>query len=56
MQRRSRRCSEKTSDAQVAETGCELGDPREGLFAAACLSAGRPGAEDLPLCLEAVWR
>src|SRR6202050_1820065 len=33
MHRRSRRCSE-TSNAQLAQTCCDLGCPREGLFAA----------------------
>ena len=33
MPQRSRRCRQKTSDAQIAETCCELGDPRERLFA-----------------------
>src|SRR5947209_14877103 len=37
MHRRSRRCSEKTSNAQLAETSCDLGDPREELLAAAGL-------------------
>src|ERR1700719_2496489 len=45
MHRRSRRCSEKTSDAQLAETCCEVGCPREGLFAAARLSPGRPASK-----------
>jgi hypothetical protein len=30
-------CSEKTSDAQLAETCCEMGDQREELLAAAGL-------------------
>ena len=46
----------KTSDAQLAETSCDLGGPREGLFAAACLWARRPASEDVPLCGKAVWR
>jgi putative transposase len=37
----------KTSDAQLAETCCDLGCRREGLFAAARLSPGRPAPEDL---------
>src|ERR1700693_979399 len=56
MHRRSRRCSEKTSDAQLAETCCEVGCPREGLFAAARLSPGRPASQDLSLCDKEVWR
>ena len=52
----SRRCSEKTSDAQLAETCCDLGCPREGLFAAARLRPGRPAPEDLSLCAKEVWR
>lgn len=31
MRRRSRRCSEKTSNAQLAEACCDLGSPREGV-------------------------
>jgi putative transposase len=46
----------KTSNAQLAQTRCDLGDPREGLFAAARLSPGWPGSEDLSLCDKAVWR
>ena len=38
---------------QGAETGRELGDPGEGLYAAAGLPVGGPGAQDLPLCLNA---
>ena len=37
------------SDAQLAETSCDLGGPREGLFAAECLWARRPASEDVPL-------
>ena len=46
----------KTSDAQLAETSCDLGYPREELFAAPRLSPGRPASEDLSLCDKAVWR
>jgi putative transposase len=46
------RCSEKISDAQLAETCCDLGCPREGLFAAARLSPGRLAPEDLSLARE----
>ena len=46
MHRRSRRCSEKTSDAQLAETRCDLGGPREELLAATRLSPGRRAPED----------
>src|SRR5579864_8071051 len=56
MRRRSKRCSEKTSDAQVAKTGRELGDEGQGLLAAPCLCAGRHRAEELPLSLEAAGR
>ena len=52
----ARRCSEKTSDAQLAEACCDLGGPREGLLAAAGLWARRPAPEDLSLCLEEDWR
>ena len=46
----------KTSDAQGAETGCELGNHREGVFTEAGLRAGQACAEDLPLCLHAAGR
>ena len=46
MRRRSRRCSEKTSDVQLAETSCDLGYPREALFAATRLSPGRAASGD----------
>ncbi len=46
----------KTSDAQLAETCCDLGCPREGLFAAARLSPDRPAPKDLSLCAKEVWR
>ena len=55
MHRRCRRCSEKTSDAQLAEARCDLGGPRERLFAAASLQARRAASEDLSLCDKAVW-
>jgi putative transposase len=56
MRRHSRSCSEKTSDAQLAETCCDLGSRRERLFAAARLSPVRPAPEDLSLCDKEVWR
>jgi putative transposase len=46
----------KTSNAQHAETCCDLGCPREGLFAAARVSSGRPASQDLSLRDKAVWR
>ena len=42
--RRCARCSEKTSDAQLAEEGRDLGDRAEELLAAAGLRAGRARA------------
>lgn len=42
----------KTSDAQLAETCCDLGDQREELLAAAGLRSCRLAAEDLSLCLN----
>ena len=56
MSLRSARRSEKTSDAQSAEEGRELGDRREGLYAAARLPPGRYGAEDVSLRLDAAGR
>ncbi len=46
----------KTSDAQLAETSCDLGDRREGLHATAGLPACWPAAEDLSLCLDTAGR
>ena len=46
----------KTSDAQLAQTCCDLGDPREGIFAAACLWARRAEPEDLSLCTKEDFR
>ncbi|CEG09866.1 Transposase [Afipia felis] len=40
----------KTSDAQFAETCCDLGDQREGLLAAAGVPVGWAAGEDLSLC------
>ena len=54
MRRRSKRCSEKTSNAQGAEAGRELGDEGQEVLAAACVRVGRVGAEDVSLCLEAI--
>jgi putative transposase len=51
-----REALEKTSDAQFPEAVRGLGDHGEGLLAASRLRAGRHGAEDLPLCFEAVGR
>ena len=46
----------KTSDAQFAQTCCDLGRPREGLSAGTRLSPGRPAPQDLSLCNKEVWR
>ena len=46
----------KTSDALGTENGRDVGDQQEGLLAAACLRARRPGAEDLPVCVDAAGR
>lgn len=43
MPRRLKRCSQKTSNAQGVETGRELRNREQGLLAASCLWAGRPG-------------
>jgi len=43
-----RELSEKPSDAEFPENGRDLGDRREGLFAAVCLHTDRHRAEDLP--------
>jgi hypothetical protein len=56
MHRLRRRCSEKTSDAQPAQACCDLGDPREGLLAAAGLWARRRALEDLSLCVQEDWQ
>jgi len=50
---RSKRCSQKTSNAQITESSCGLGDPRERLFAAESLRFGGPGTEDVPVHLDA---
>ncbi|GMA75391.1 hypothetical protein GCM10025880_18080 [Methylorubrum aminovorans] len=42
----------KTSDARRTENSRALGYRGEGLLAASCLRADRPGAEDVPLCLD----
>lgn len=45
MRRRSRRCWEKTSGAQLAEASCDLGGPRAGLAPGRiCNAAGGPFA------------
>ena len=49
MWRHFARLSEKTSDAQFPEDGRDLGNRREGLFAAARLRADRHCAKNLPL-------
>jgi putative transposase len=46
----------KTSDARFEERCRELGDEREGLFAAPRLRAGRHGAGDLPVRLGQAGR
>ena len=46
----------KTSNAQLAETSCDLGGPREGLLAAASLWARRPASEDVSICVKAASR
>ena len=42
----------KTSNARLAEACCDLGGPREGLFAAPSLWARRAASEDLSLCFN----
>src|SRR5690606_9093811 len=49
-------CSEKTSDAWVEEDRRDLGDREQGLYAASCLRACRPGAAGLPLSFEPTGR
>jgi len=49
MWRHFARLSEKTSDAQFPEDGRDLGNRREGLFAAARLRTDRHCAKNLPL-------
>ena len=46
----------KTSDAQLAETSCDLGGPGEGLLAAAGLWARRSASEDVSICVKAASR
>ena len=53
-------CSDAEGDARkklltprVRRRGCDLGDPGEGLYAAAGLPVGGAAAEDLPLCHQA---
>ena len=46
----------KTSDAQLAETSCDLGGPGEGLLAAASLWARRSASEDVSICVKAASR
>jgi putative transposase len=50
------RCSEKTFDAQLAETSCDLGNPSKELVAAASLHAVRAATEDLSLRVNATGR
>src|SRR5215217_8275807 len=43
----------RTFDAQLAEACCDLGDPTEGLLAAASLRARRLASEDASVCVKA---
>jgi len=46
----------KTFDARLTACSCDLGRRREGLLAATCVQAGWAGAEDLPVCIQAIGR
>ncbi len=45
--------TKKSSDAQITESGCERGDPREGLLSTQGVCRGGDGTEDVPSHLEA---
>ena len=44
--------TKKTSNAQVTESGCELGDPGEGLLSTQGVCLGGHGTEDVPPHLD----
>jgi putative transposase len=46
----------KTSDAQIATAGCDLGHQGQELLATPCVCTGWPASQNLSLCFQAIGR